>query len=74
MLNIDKVDLSYISCACNRTPHSADWGYNGLVCYGACHSVAVFDPSVSIMTTFNNDYNMYRLVCNVILLILKHET
>lgn len=49
MLNIDKVDLSYISCACNRTPHSADWGYNGLVCYGACHSVAIFDPSVSII-------------------------
>lgn len=49
MLIIDKVDFSYISCACNRTPHSADWGNNGLVTYGACHAVAILDPKVSSM-------------------------
>lgn len=38
---------SYISCACNRVPHSADWGRNGLVCFAACHAVAIYDPFVS---------------------------
>ncbi|XP_043254752.1 probable elongator complex protein 2 [Colletes gigas] len=38
---------SYISCACNRVPHSADWGQNGLICFAACHAVAIYDPSVS---------------------------
>ncbi|XP_012259817.2 elongator complex protein 2 [Athalia rosae] len=38
---------SYISCACNRTPNSADWGRNGLVCYGARNAVAVYNPEAS---------------------------
>ncbi|XP_076247466.1 elongator complex protein 2 [Calliopsis andreniformis] len=38
---------SYISCACNRVPHSADWGRNGLVCFAACHAIAIYDPFIS---------------------------
>ncbi|XP_015587414.1 probable elongator complex protein 2 [Cephus cinctus] len=34
----------YICCACNRFPHSLDWGYNGVVCYGACNAVALYKP------------------------------
>ncbi|XP_049859581.1 elongator complex protein 2 isoform X1 [Schistocerca gregaria] len=34
----------YISCSCNRTPHSSDWGRNGLICFGACNAVAIYDP------------------------------
>ncbi|XP_012273228.1 elongator complex protein 2 [Orussus abietinus] len=37
----------YISCACNRVPHSADWGRNGLICFGACNAVAIYDPDVN---------------------------
>ncbi|KAK2584060.1 hypothetical protein KPH14_006508 [Odynerus spinipes] len=37
----------YISCACNRVPHSADWGRNELICYAACNAVAIYDPGVS---------------------------
>ena len=38
---------SYISCACNRVPHSADWGSNGLICFAACHAIAIYDPLAS---------------------------
>ncbi|XP_036331221.1 probable elongator complex protein 2 [Rhagoletis pomonella] len=35
----------YASAACNPTPHCADWGDNGLILFGAHHSVAVLDPN-----------------------------
>lgn len=38
---------SYISCACNRVPHSADWGRNGLICFAACHAIAIYDACIS---------------------------
>lgn len=44
----------YTSCACNRTPHSAHWGNNNLVCFGTSHAVAIYDPeylSVGAITT-----------------------
>ncbi|XP_046816930.1 probable elongator complex protein 2 [Vespa crabro] len=37
----------YISCACNRVPHSIDWGRNKLICYAACNAVAIYNPDVS---------------------------
>ncbi|XP_014471257.1 PREDICTED: probable elongator complex protein 2 [Dinoponera quadriceps] len=37
----------YISCSCNRVPHCADWASNnGLVCFGACNAVAIYDPRI----------------------------
>lgn len=41
-----KVNNIYTSIACNRTPESADWGNDNLIIFGACNSVAVFDPNV----------------------------
>ena len=35
--------------ACNRVPHSLTWGSNGVVAFGACNSVALYDPSVSFI-------------------------
>ena len=40
------VTTSYISCGCNRTPQCADWGLNGLVCYGACRGIALYELKV----------------------------
>ncbi|XP_043668113.1 probable elongator complex protein 2 [Vespula pensylvanica] len=37
----------YISCACNRVPHSIDWGRNKLICYAACNAVAIYNPDFS---------------------------
>lgn len=41
------MSTAYISCACNRAPHSADWGKNNLVCYGARNAIALYDPAAS---------------------------
>lgn len=41
------VRTCYISRGCNRVPHCLDWGKNNLICYGACHSVALYDPKFS---------------------------
>ncbi|XP_075166545.1 elongator complex protein 2 [Haematobia irritans] len=38
------VENIYTSIACNRTTESADWGCNGLVVFGACNCVAIYDP------------------------------
>jgi len=40
------VSVEYISCACNATGHCADWGSNGLICFGACHAVSIYKPKV----------------------------
>ncbi|XP_053966015.1 elongator complex protein 2 [Anastrepha ludens] len=46
----------YESAGCNPTPHCADWGDNGLIVFGAHHSVAVLDPnhngSAKIISTY----------------------
>ncbi|XP_069111891.1 elongator complex protein 2-like [Argopecten irradians] len=41
---MEAVSTCYISCGCNRSPHSADWGPNGLICYSTCHSIAIYQP------------------------------
>ena len=50
---MDLLDVVYVSSACNRTPHSADWGTNKLICYAACNSVALYDPKVGYELGFN---------------------
>lgn len=40
------VTVKYISCACNATGHCADWGRNGLICFGTSHAVALYKPKV----------------------------
>ncbi|XP_070565909.1 elongator complex protein 2-like [Ptychodera flava] len=40
------VSTCYISASCNRTPHSAHWGRNGIVAFGSCRSVALYRPKV----------------------------
>ncbi|KAM0731926.1 Elongator complex protein 2 [Formica fusca] len=38
----------YVSCSCNRVPHCADWGSNGLVCFGTCNAIAIYEPCTHI--------------------------
>uniref|UniRef100_A0A1I8P377 Elongator complex protein 2 n=1 Tax=Stomoxys calcitrans TaxID=35570 RepID=A0A1I8P377_STOCA len=38
------IENIYTSIACNRTTESADWGNNGLIVFGACNCVAIYDP------------------------------
>ena len=39
--------LEYVSIGCNRAPHALEWGRNGLVAFGACNSVVIYDPQVN---------------------------
>ncbi|XP_048754110.2 elongator complex protein 2-like [Ostrea edulis] len=41
MIDVEPV---YSSCGCNRTPHCVDWSSSGIICYGACHAVAIYQP------------------------------
>lgn len=41
-----KVENIYTSIGVNRSPHSLDWGNNGLFCYAASNSIAILDPNV----------------------------
>eukprot|EP00741_Cyanophora_paradoxa_P006330 tig00000980_g6137.t1 len=36
--------LRFVSIGCNRSPHCAAWGNNGLVAFGAFNYVALYDP------------------------------
>ena len=49
-----KCSLEYLSAACNRTPLCVDWGRNGWVAYGACHSIALWLPKVRSLNTVLN--------------------
>ena len=40
------VEPVYSSVACNRTPNCLDWGNNGIVCFGAAHAIALYEPKV----------------------------
>nr|XP_006823801.1 PREDICTED: elongator complex protein 2-like [Saccoglossus kowalevskii] len=37
------VSTCYISAACNRTVQCVHWGRNGLVAYGSCRSIAIYE-------------------------------
>ena len=43
------VNNLYTSVGANRTPTSVNWGNNDLICFGACNSVAILNPTVSVL-------------------------
>ncbi|XP_033340949.2 elongator complex protein 2 [Megalopta genalis] len=63
---------SYISCACNRIPHSTDWGRNGLICYASCHAVVIYDPFVSKIGKVKNTLHRHKGRINTVRWI-KHR-
>ncbi|XP_071558516.1 elongator complex protein 2 [Temnothorax nylanderi] len=38
----------YTACSCNRVPYCADWGINGLLCFGTRNAVAIYEPGKHI--------------------------
>ncbi|XP_076661536.1 elongator complex protein 2 [Halictus rubicundus] len=64
--------MSYVSCACNRVPHSADWGRNGLICYASCHAVVIYDPSISKIGKVTNTLHRHKGRINTVRWI-KHR-
>lgn len=38
----------YVSSAINSTPHCLDWGLNGLVIYGSCNAIHLYDLQITV--------------------------
>ncbi|KAJ7991784.1 hypothetical protein DPEC_G00287460 [Dallia pectoralis] len=38
------IETCHIACCANRTPNVVSWGRGGLIAYGTCYSVALYDP------------------------------
>lgn len=46
LLALDDSLSCYISTGCNQNSNCIDWGTNGLICFGACNSIAVCESRV----------------------------
>ena len=46
------VEVSFTSVGCNRVVNALDWGYDGCIAYGGHNLVAIYDPKVSISSSF----------------------
>uniref|UniRef100_A0A8C2IZN4 Elongator complex protein 2 n=1 Tax=Cyprinus carpio TaxID=7962 RepID=A0A8C2IZN4_CYPCA len=44
------MDTCHVSCCANRTPNVVSWGRGGLIAFGTCNSVALYNPQVLIFT------------------------
>lgn len=40
------VQTCHVACCANRTPKVVSWSKRGLIAFGTCHSVALYDPKV----------------------------
>uniref|UniRef100_A0A672SDU5 Elongator complex protein 2 n=1 Tax=Sinocyclocheilus grahami TaxID=75366 RepID=A0A672SDU5_SINGR len=40
------MDTCHVSCCANRTPNVVSWGRGGLIAFGTCNSVALYNPRV----------------------------
>uniref|UniRef100_A0A3B3QC63 Elongator complex protein 2 n=1 Tax=Paramormyrops kingsleyae TaxID=1676925 RepID=A0A3B3QC63_9TELE len=48
------VQTCHVSCCANRTPHVLSWGRGGLIAFGTCNSVALYDPKrIRIISLLN---------------------
>uniref|UniRef100_A0A674DGQ7 Elongator complex protein 2 n=1 Tax=Salmo trutta TaxID=8032 RepID=A0A674DGQ7_SALTR len=56
------IETCHVACCANRTPNVLSWGRGGLIAYGTCHSVALYDPQVIYL--FHNFNNSCR--CSIV--------
>ena len=54
MMAAPVIQTCHVACCANRTPNVLSWGRGGLIAYGTCHSVAIYDPKVN--GCFQNTY------------------
>jgi len=48
MSTFEKIKTVYVSSAINSTPNCLDWGINGLVIYGSCNAIHLYDPQITV--------------------------
>ena len=57
-------ELEHICMGCNRTPQVLSWGKCGLIAYGGCNSVIIYQTEVM--------YIYINLTCIKVILRVKH--
>jgi len=48
MSKFEQVKTVYVSSAVNSSPNCLDWGVNGLVVYGSCNAIHLYDPQITV--------------------------
>lgn len=48
MSTFEQIKTVYVSSAVNSTPNCLDWGVNGLVIYGSCNAIHLYDPQITV--------------------------
>lgn len=67
-------EASYICSACNRVPNAADWGRNGLVCYGSCNSISIYDPNYRKIGKVTKTLHRHTGRVNIVKWLKKNES
>ncbi|KAL5234925.1 hypothetical protein ACI65C_002335 [Semiaphis heraclei] len=47
MCKFERIKTVYVSSAVNSSPNCLDWGVNGLVIYGSCNAIHLYDPQIT---------------------------
>uniref|UniRef100_A0A8C7GGE7 Elongator complex protein 2 n=1 Tax=Oncorhynchus kisutch TaxID=8019 RepID=A0A8C7GGE7_ONCKI len=47
------IETCHVACCANRTPNVLSWGRGGLIAYGTCNSVALYDPQKCVVAVLN---------------------
>lgn len=47
------IETCHVACCANRTPHVVSWSRSGVIAFGSCNSVALYDPQVLFFLTFH---------------------
>lgn len=62
----------YTSIACNRIPEIIDWNQQGLICFGACNAVVIYDTVCLVhLTSVVNAYKVINTTRNTDALLLN---
>uniref|UniRef100_A0AAY4EPX5 Elongator complex protein 2 n=1 Tax=Denticeps clupeoides TaxID=299321 RepID=A0AAY4EPX5_9TELE len=63
------VETCHVACGANGTPHVLSWSRRGLVAFGTCHSVALYDPqkrnTVALLNRHSARVNAVQWVCTI---------
>uniref|UniRef100_A0A8K9XER1 Elongator complex protein 2 n=1 Tax=Oncorhynchus mykiss TaxID=8022 RepID=A0A8K9XER1_ONCMY len=50
------IETCHVACCANRTPNVLSWGRGGLIAYGTCNSVALYDPQEKCVVAVLNGH------------------
>ncbi|XP_069476708.1 elongator complex protein 2 isoform X2 [Ambystoma mexicanum] len=50
------VQMSHVACCANRTPHSVSWGRSGLIAFGSCNSITLYNAEENTVVEMLNGH------------------